>query len=715
MATGQDPTREFSNKFNEDSSKKESQDSSKKESQDKTKADLNKEAREKPRRGIDNLPQNLDGNRFPISIKSPSVEGLGDWKQQYKELNYPGIEAMSGYTKASVFPEDISKVKFNTTNLKLDNQPVSERIKTRKQYYNLFDDFADKQFIHLLDYFSAQKGLGDEKPIPTGNYADGKTSDLNTKDIYIGSFIKTLDDNEDPTMLGYDLKIRYLDSPLFNGTAQSFIDQFGRLGNTEIASRSEILTKFTEQFNKFFKNDLKNDSTTQFDGTNGAKTYYLKKLTGLNKLNDASDSAESKQFVDYGKDFITLTFYEDVTQNIGYLASLYKALSYSRLNGKQILPENVLRFDIDIEITEIRKYKRVFKNLSENKLEFVADKISKYTYTLYECQFYFPTLPHADTIDMWSINLLEDYEIKFNYKWSTMKFSKFTFGDNVAQNGQTYSLPTINEYIIDNSQKITTEFKTNTTNNSAIVDNSIQSAPPTKEPKKAGGVDYKTGDKEEIGDEKVGSLEETKQNDKTKGTEKASPDSNQTDTTNSTIDPKKGSNGTTKKQLEDSAKEQASNKDGGGKNPNSSKISKRLDEIKAGNISPTFKRFSQDILGGERIKKDLINAFVNVVNKNIVSQAALLNKTLQNIRDSIPGVSNGMRSPKNIYPTNIPRRLPVGYNLNGPNVQQILEGRESENRFTTPVRNNSRNILSDARREVSNFVGRSIRNFFTKL
>ena len=51
------------------------------------------------------------------------------------------------------------------------------------------------------------------------------------------------------------------------------------------------------------------------------------------------------------------------------------------------------------------------------------------------------------------------------------------------------------------------------------------------------------------------------------------------------------------------------------------------------------------------LKKDLTNAVVREANRRIIAQASLLNKTLDNIRNAIPGAGR-MSSPRNIYDVN---------------------------------------------------------------
>lgn len=522
-------------------------------------------------RGISPLPPSIGSGGFPAPLINPNgLNGsLGDWMSTTPNhfLPYPGISMKTGFTS----PENFADYEYSSWDNKStftkpgfsDDKSVS-KIKSRTKSYNYFEDYSSKQFTHLLDYFIDQNGLPTvNKSIPVGSYENGSVVPEDTSKIHLGSFIKTTNDNEDPTMLGYDVEIKLNQSPLFNGSIDAFISQMSSLGNSEISSRKEIYEKFKSQFFKFIKNDSPVSSGRPvFDQGDGTKTYYLKSLGGLNGLVESNDSSKLKSFVDYGNEFITLGFYEDVTQNIGYLASLYKSLSWSRINGKQIIPENLLRFDVDITITEVRKYNRVFQNKSNNEMEVYSDLISKYTYSLYECQFFFQTLPHGDSIDMTNIPLVEKYEIKFNYKYATMKFTKF----QVEESGKS-------EFVIDNKFDNISTIKSNSTNANTIRNGSIVSE--SNIINSEAYVTYKLDSGEP--EEKIG--------------------------------------------------------------------------FKVGDISIMKKELSF----GDKMKKaatqlgkDLTNAVINETNRRILTQAALLNKTLDNIRNSIP-YAGRMSAPRNVY------------------------------------------------------------------
>lgn len=436
-------------------------------------------------------------------------------------------------------------------------------------------------FKHVLDH----KVI----PIPAGLTATSYT----TPDPYLGSFVATSGDNEDPTMLGYDIMIDYTTSPLFNGAVEDFINQFPN--TAEISSRLQTITDFKTQFYKFFKTTAPNSSLSALSADPNValepKAYYFKKIQGLDRLTESNTSDDvKKSFVDYGVDYIKIQLNEDVTQNMGYLASLYKALSWSRINGKQVIPANLLRFNLILTITEIRNYNRVIKN-TQSELNVIADLISRYEYSLYECQLFFPNLPHGENLDLSAPAAVDFYEFQFNYKFSTMRFVKF---DPKAIDSKNFSVGGNSVLSFDNEYA-----------------NIYQVTP-------------KNGELVKV---------------------------------DSTIELRKS--GAYYRYLTKISKNP--------QNPNT----------EAGNNSITQKAeekslFKQNL---ERLGGDLKRAAINEVNRRVVTQFKLLNRTLDNIRDAIP-MAGRMSAPTNVY---------TGEQLS---------------------------LSTDVQNAIRNFAGRSLKNLF---
>ena len=91
-----------------------------------------------------------------------------------------------------------------------------------------------------------------------------------------------------------------------------------------------------------------------------------------------------------------------------------------------VIPENLLRFNLKLTVTEIRKYERVIKN-QDIDFEVIADNVSKHIYTLYECQMFFDKQPHEEEIELNAPRPYNETAMKFNYKFYTHKFEKFEF------------------------------------------------------------------------------------------------------------------------------------------------------------------------------------------------------------------------------------------------------------------------------------------------
>jgi hypothetical protein len=304
------------------------------------------------------------------------------------------------------------------------------------------------------------------------------------KNISLQSWTHTLQDNEDPTILGFDLEIDTVTSPLFNGSCRDFIDAFSKStkdenalnedtsGNiSEIKSRARILSEFESQFFKFFK---KNTSTG--DTPDKVKSYYLEKIDGLGKFGHVKNAATTsdqvvKLFTDFPNDFIKISIREDVQQNIAYLSYLYNILTRSRLEGRRIIPQNLLRFNCRIIVTEMRNYNRVMKVIGnattqqrnlrdfgvgsnrEDSYYVLSDLISKKEYNLYECEFFFNQLTHGDSISLSSqISPVSAVDVSFNYKFVSSEFHRFQFTEPKADPKDSFQYIKFNDEYFNPSE-----------------------------------------------------------------------------------------------------------------------------------------------------------------------------------------------------------------------------------------------------------------------
>ena len=241
---------------------------------------------------------------------------------------------------------------------------------------------------------------------------------------------------EDPVMFGFDLIIRTQESPLFSSVIDESVQKFfdsNIVTSDEMVSRRVVWENFKKTFFQFFRSSYDTQPLGQSadpdNPVNSRFYYYLTKVTGLDGLVEANTMETPNSFVDYGKDMIKLDFTEDVTLRVGRMAALYKSLYWSRMSGKTMIPENLLRFDCDIIVSEVRNFVKLQNVLGDDALsglQTLRDNVNRYVYTLYDCQLFFDKMPHGDVIDLATQPAAyEGYSVGFTYKHSTMRVDSF--------------------------------------------------------------------------------------------------------------------------------------------------------------------------------------------------------------------------------------------------------------------------------------------------
>ena len=615
-----------------------------------------------------------------INDKTALPKELGDFPYNY-----------SDQWGAAFFTENVTRLYKTTPQSKVDGfrtnseddgipskREAFQRYREAKTFETIgYGGMEQYDFVHNLD-----RKFHDDL---------GNTSN----DVYLASFVDITTNlerfgNEDPVMFGFDIIIDWKSSPLFNGAIPEFIEKMafraqanatGAIGNStttnsELYSRLDVYARFLDQFQKFFRI---NSQSLQYEADTGnasvvtaqnqvVKTYYLKKIAGLDLLVEGpvtNSSDTVKSMVDYGKDLIKLTLYEDVTVNTGHIGVLYKTLAWSRLNGKQLIPENLLRFDCKIVVSEIRNYKRLVKregdpNNPDSPLrwEEYVDNVNKYIYKLYDCQFQFDKLSHGDTLDMWKPQTMDDYDISFSFKYSNLKFEKFNPKKYVISNRKEVSVQ-----IVDNSKDDATDWFTRiksgdgTSNVYRVRPRQDGSLGLTASPGSEYVLPWNMEPTDVYPDEpnllvpsselyRIGQIEEEKKSGLSQLAEG--------------IDKKLNTMGLGQAKLLDRYK----------------RIDGKWDKYK-NSVETTLEKAKRDELN-KRLRQDLgrrlRSAAAREINRRVTDQARLLNRTLDNIRNSI-GIGR-MSSPTNVY----------------------------EQDF----------LLDDIRNAFRQFVGQSVRGFFTR-
>lgn len=384
---------------------------------------------------------------LPSILLQPTLETTGgkkkvepgyeyeDWRGQ--KLNYDGetitsLKTEDRYNLNKDFPKDQDQLK---------DIPYSMRDTPL-----IFGDSRMDYFRHGLQTI--------DNLTPIENPVNGNST------LRLDQFKTTPFENNDPIMYGFEIIIDSVSSPLLNGSVLDFINQYTSIN--EIAYKKQVYEDFKNQFVKFFRTNgtvridsaqttitktetkstgLESNTNLFWPGKKSYLGYYIKKIGGLDNLVETNKGDTFKYLSDWKKDFITLDFLEDVSLSVGTLAHLYKLLYWSRPQGKLMIPENLLRFNCEIIISECRNFNRTRKNLQSGNLEILKDNLSRYIYSLRECQFWFDKMPHPNDISVGGEGptTYENYTMQFDYKYSTTKLERFVptggWGAYVGYNG----------------------------------------------------------------------------------------------------------------------------------------------------------------------------------------------------------------------------------------------------------------------------------------
>ena len=266
-------------------------------------------------------------------------------------------------------------------------------------------DFVDNQFDNdTYELDSPKQKYGENIP-DSEIYNYDKTNDYIKPDKWhkksVRDFLNSVPPYEDPTYLGYEIMILSDESPLFNydtedstsyNSAYAFIEKYGDI--SEITNRKELLSRLLKELKEIFS------ISTNPNLSNSSRRHYIEMITGLNKL--------TSKIVNYEKDLIEITLTEDITLRTQYLVDLYNNLIYDYKNKRNMIPENLLRFNLLIKITDIRDFKDIKFDNNGDAREFFTDELKGGTYSLYklhDCNFDFVnSQTHEDSISMAGFN-----------------------------------------------------------------------------------------------------------------------------------------------------------------------------------------------------------------------------------------------------------------------------------------------------------------------
>lgn len=182
---------------------------------------------------------------------------------------------------------------------------------------------------------------------------------------------------DDPTVMGFKLKVSYND-PLFNlGKNNNKPSAYKYLLSVNQDARAERLKRFIEKFKLLLSH----------------RNYFLQKLSGLTNIYKVEPA---QAFIERT---ITITTLESIDLHIASMIDDYSRATYDYVNMKQIVPINLLYFDLIIVITEIRQFKTFIEGVIEgdpngesktkdaDKLSYLNDHLGCHAMRFNMCEF----------------------------------------------------------------------------------------------------------------------------------------------------------------------------------------------------------------------------------------------------------------------------------------------------------------------------------------
>ena len=261
------------------------------------------------------------------------------------------------------------------------------------------------------------------------------------------------DDYEDPTFLIFDIKLIKNESPLFTsndyGLRNFITNYYSYIPELNERFQQNIYEEFLNILFKIFPSESHSDSS-------GLKRHYIESISGLDIVN--------KKIINYPEDKITFILSEDITLISHYLAELYNNLIFSYDTQRCLIPENLLRFNFQITIKDIRNFKtprlqfesEINTTTGNNEI----DTSSKIIYTFHDCQFnFFETKSITDnmTVNGWGTPIVSTpakntFTINFKsiskaiapYLIKNGKIIDFRERNDLATNDFTITEPPIN-------------------------------------------------------------------------------------------------------------------------------------------------------------------------------------------------------------------------------------------------------------------------------
>lgn len=195
-------------------------------------------------------------------------------------------------------------------------------------------------------------------------------------------------DLDDPTYLGFSLSFD-ITSPLFNdATVGSSGDSIYSATPSAIGYLAAIGEDTRMSYLKSFIQGLQQ--------VNSERPYYWQSIEGLSDVwNKNTDFSTDPYVGTANEEGIVIGCLEAIDLKLTALFSLYRMAVYDAKYRRYIVPKNLLRFNVTINIQEIRKFKTVrnwlsslnLSNKRQDTLDYINENTSQISFTLTDCMW----------------------------------------------------------------------------------------------------------------------------------------------------------------------------------------------------------------------------------------------------------------------------------------------------------------------------------------
>lgn len=196
---------------------------------------------------------------------------------------------------------------------------------------------------------------------------------------------------EDPTYIGFTIELDET-SALFNDVLP-FLEKHAST-RAEMKARIPVYNEFIRRVKQVFNSQ--ESIVSPNDKTEFIKQHYINSVAGLDTL--------TKKMISWREDKLSFVMHEDIGLYSSYLAYLYNNLVYSYENGRVIIPENLVKFNCYIKMSEVRSLTSVKNLISNNASEraianALKNSVTSIIYKLYDCEYdFFNSRPFENEI-----------------------------------------------------------------------------------------------------------------------------------------------------------------------------------------------------------------------------------------------------------------------------------------------------------------------------